>query len=392
MKKILFCLQTMVFGGVETELITVLKRFDQTEYELSLLLFYEQDEQIINKIPKGVKIINLNLDKQYYFSSLPNLIKARVKKGQIFSAMGLAIKKALSISATPACINIEKIPQIEGEYDFAVCYHMHSPITLRYVADKVKAKNKIAWIHNEFTTTGFAIDKYDKWLASYDKIIGVSERVSNEFINKCPKYAQKTHTVHNVVDEENIKRLADDISQVDPSFINDKRFKIVTVGRFVEQKGFDIAIDACQLLKEQGAQISWYAIGYGKDEADMQKAVCEKKLQDNFIILGRKNNPYPYMKTSDLYVQPSRHEGYSITLREAKALKKLIVCTDFAGASEQITNGENGVIISGFDAKNLSDAILELYNDIEHRKKLQANINLQSVKDGWEKIQKVFME
>ena len=296
------------------------------------------------------------------------------------------------IGTTAANVNTGEIPSLNEEYDYAVCYHMHSPIMLRYVAGKVKAKNKIAWIHNDFSTTGYAIQKYDKWLQFYDKFIGVSNKVSAEFAEKCPAYAIKTQTVHNIVDEEEIERKASDMSQVESSFINDKRFKIVTVGRFVEQKGFDIAIDACRILKEKGADIAWYAIGYGKEEHAMQNAVIENTLQDNFVILGRRSNPYPYMKTADIYVQPSRHEGYPITLCEAKALNKLIVCTNFAGAEEQIINGENGIIVSGINAKDVAEAILGLYNDAIYRKRLQDNVQAQSNLEDWQKIEGVFIE
>ena len=239
-------------------------------------------------------------------------------------------------------------------------------------------------------TTNYPIDQYAIWLKAYNAFWGVSDRLTEELKNICPEHKTRAFTLHNIVDIQEIKEKANDLRNVEESFLNDKAFKILTVGRFVEQKGFDLAIKAAAILKEKGAKFVWYAIGYGKDEEMLKSLIEEYKVMDCFVILGRKDNPYPYMLNSDLYVQTSRHEGYAITVEEAKALKKIIVCTNFAGASEQIEDKLTGIIVNTFSAEKISEAIFPFIEDENYRKNFQENILSSTYDDGWKSIQEVF--
>lgn len=390
MKKILFCLQTMVCGGVEKELITILNRFNPQEYELSVLLFYSEDREMEKKLPSNVKLINLQIDKNYYCGSLTTVIQERIKKGEFVEAVKIVKKRACKGIPAPVSISLNKITTPKELYDYAVCYHMHSPIILKYVAEKITAKKKYAWIHNDFVTTGFPIAQYESWLKEYHAVFGVSERLTAEFREICPACCNRAVTLHNIVDKEEILSKAQDVSLLDQDFVQDKKFRIVTVGRFVEQKGFDLAIKAASILKKQGAEFTWYAIGYGKDENSMRSLINEYNVNECFTILGRKDNPYPYMKMADLYVQPSRHEGYAITIEEAKALRKMIVCTNFAGASEQVKNHQTGIIVDTFSEENIAEAILPFIVDCEYKNDFQHKIDVALYEDGWKAIQEVF--
>ena len=122
--------------------------------------------------------------------------------------------------------------------------------------------------------------------------------------------------------------------------------KIVTVGRLSREKGQDLAINALLKLKQDGYKVRWYCVGEGNARDEYEKLIKEKNLEGNFILLGANPNPYPYIKKSDIYVQTSRHEGYCLTLAEAKCLCKPIVTTNFIGAYEQIKNKINGFIVN----------------------------------------------
>ena len=383
-KKILFCLQTMVMGGVEKELITVLKRLDRAQFDIELLLFYIQDTNIMKSVPEDVKVTVLQLDKAYWLCNGAQYVKSRLKKGRFAEAVQVAVKTALNGGASSAYVNLQDIQTLPGAYDCAICYHMHSGMVLRYVAEKVNAKKKVAWIHNDFATTGYKIECYEKDLKKYDSIVAVSDRLREEFMSHCPVCGDRAITIHNIVDEEEIQEKA--AQQPDASFQNDTRIKLVTVGRYVEQKGFDLAISVCRILKDKGLDVSWYAIGWGPDEEKLRKLVEEEQLQDCFYLTGRKENPYPYMAGADIYVQPSRHEGYGITIAEAKTLKKIIVCTDFAGASEQIENGVNGVVAKSFSPDAIADAILRICTDGAYREKLQQGFSQNGTQGLWEKM------
>lgn len=371
-KKILFCLQTMVMGGVEKELITVLNKLDRAQFDIELLLFYTQDTDIMKSVPGDIKITVLRLDKAYWLCNGAQYVKSRMKKGKFAEAMQIACKTAKYGGASSAYVNLGDIAMLPGEYDSAICYHMHSGMVLRYVAEKVNAKRKVAWIHNDFNTTGYKIECYDSALSKYDFFVAVSERLRREFVQHCPNYASCAITIHNAIDEEEIRERA--MEKPDYSFECDHRIKLVTVGRYVEQKGFDLAIETCRILRNRGLDIAWYAIGWGPDESMLHKMVKQNGLENCFYIMGRKNNPYPYINGADIYVQPSRHEGYGITIAEAKVLRKIIVCTNFAGADEQIVDGLNGVVVKTFEPEHIADAIFRICSDECERKKINDGI------------------
>lgn len=118
----------------------------------------------------------------------------------------------------------------------------------------------------------------------------------------------------------------------------------MTVGRLSREKGQDMAIEALYKLRKSGYDVKWYCVGDGNDRGYYEEMIKKYNLQKYFILLGAKTNPYYYMNEADIYVQTSRHEGYCLTLAEAKCLEKVIVTTNFITASNQIIDGENGFI------------------------------------------------
>lgn len=183
-------------------------------------------------------------------------------------------------------------------------------------------------------------------------------------VNSFIAYYDFISKFYNVIDIEEIKRK----SEQDEIIPFKESFNIVTVGRLTEQKGYDIAIKAASILKKRKINFAWYAIGGGRDEKKLKKLVEKYCLENQFVFLGRKKNPYPYMKHCDLYVQPSRHEGYVITLVEARALCLPILSSDIPSAREQIQDGINGYVAE-LSAEDLADKIEYLYNNPSQRKK-----------------------
>ena len=363
MKKILFALQTMVMGGVEKELITVLQELDPKETEATVLVMYEQDASIMEKIPCWVKVINLNIDRNYYCADTWAVAKQRIRKGKLFEAFSLIAKKLLRIGQTGSNINIKNIPALDEQYDTAVCYHIHSPLTVKYIAKKVTAQKKVGWIHNDFSTSGYRADKIKKYLNCYDLFVAVSEKIKLEFLNLCPAYTSKAKTVHNVLNQKEIIDKSLEPIKEDYFFNKPNCLTFLTVGRLETQKGYDIAIQVAKILKARGLNFLWCFIGSGSSESEITKQISDFDLCGNIKLLGRKENPYNYMKNCDIYIQPSRHEGYCLTVIEAKILAKPIVITDFAGANEQIKNGVNGIIVPCNDTEKIADAIMNLANN-----------------------------
>ena len=391
MRKILFCLQTMVRGGVEKELITVLKKMDPKHFQCEVLLLYIQNPEVVSEIPDWVKVTTLNIDSNYYCGSTASMVKARLKHGEIPEAITLMGKRVFGLGTSHSNQSLDGIPQMEENYDVAVCYHIHSPLMLKYVATKVNAAKKIGWIHNDFSQSGYPVQRLKKYLSVYHEIIAVSETVKKEFLDRCPEYGEITSVVHNALDEDEIQKKSPDIPEND-TYFSDNRVKILTVGRFTPQKGFDLAIEICRLLREQNANFGWYMIGWGPEE-DKYRAMIERyELQDCVTILGERKNPYPYIDQCDVYVQPSRHEAYCMTILEAISLRKPIVCANFAGADEQIRNGETGWIVPVGDIEAFTEKIRFLIENPAERTRLTQNLWKQAKGSDMEKILSKFGE
>ena len=153
------------------------------------------------------------------------------------------------------------------------------------------------------------------------------------------------------------KKLQYEISADSSDSIN-----LLSIGRFCEAKNFDNVPAICNLIREKGLNIKWYLIGYGTDEEIIRSKIKEFDMEDNVIILGKKINPYPYIKNCDLYVQPSRYEGKAVTVREAQMLCKPVVITKFATSSSQLKDGYDGIIVP-MDNQGCADSIAKLLNN-----------------------------
>ena len=376
MKKIIFCLQTMVLGGVEKELITVLKLI-HNQFDITLLLLYQHEEELLQDIPNNVRIVNCKIDSSYYYASTSDLIKRRIRSGKILEASLIAFKKCFKIGTSGSNINIDAIPTIDEYFDVAICYHIHSPLMFRYTAQKINASKKIAWIHNDFYASGYPIQRLKKIINEYDEFVAVSKKVEKEFRELCSWYSKPISTAYNYLDAQEIRSLSN-AKISDNRFLCEKETKILTIGRFSEQKGIDIAIKTAALLKSESLNFNWFLIGYGELEDSFRKLIKEYDVEDCFTILGKKNNPYPYIKNADICVQPSRHEAYPLVLMEAKILKKPIVCTDFDGADEQIISGHNGIIVPLNDTYALCKEISKLVRNPEARDSLSKEL------ENWE--------
>ena len=129
--------------------------------------------------------------------------------------------------------------------------------------------------------------------------------------------------------------------------------------------------DICKRIRETGCNVYWYIIGYGGDEALIRSKIKEAEMEEYVILLGKKENPYPYMKACDIYVQPSRFEGNSVTVREAQMLCKTVIVTDYPTAQSQIQQGVDGVIVP-LDNMECARGIVEVIKNRDLQNKLIA--------------------
>ena len=264
--------------------------------------------------------------------------------------------------------------KLDTEYDVAIGYLEKNPIY--FCVDKVKAKKKIGWIHNDYEKLGMDKKIDNKYFSKLDYVFTVSEECLKVLKMVFPQYDRKFRLMHNIVSEKTIKKLAlEEISDID---FNNKNINIISVGRLNYQKGFELAIEACSILKEKGYKIKWNIVGEGEERSNLENLINKFELEENFNLLGIRENPYPYIKKSDIYVQPSRFEGKSIAIDEAKILNKPIVVTNFSTAKDQIINNKNG-IITEMNSKSLANEIERIICDEKLKKKIILNLNNEKI-------------
>lgn len=165
--------------------------------------------------------------------------------------------------------------------------------------------------------------------------------------------------------------------------------RILTVGRISQEKNQGMTIPILARLKSDGYNIRWYCIGDGSNyKNECEHLIKFYNLEDSYIILGTKTNPYPYMKDCDLYVQPSLHEGYCITLAEAKCFDNPIIATNFTGAREQLIETGCG-LVSEIDENDLYMKIKEILDNEKLREEIKSNLR-NHILDTSKEIDKLY--
>lgn len=248
-----------------------------------------------------------------------------------------------------------------GEYDLAISFLTPHNI----VKDKVNAKRKLAWIHTDYATISVNENQELPIWNSYDNIVSISEDVTKSFIKTFPSLENKIIEIENILSPTFIRQQADLFT---PQEMQGEFVKICSIGRFCYAKNFESIPFIAQKLKEKGLSFKWYIIGFG-DTAETIQNIKLTNTEDCVILLGKKENPYPYITNCDIYVQPSRYEGKSATVREAQILCKPVIITNYPTASSQIKNGIDGIICE-MNNDEIANAIYNHANDKEQQTKL----------------------
>lgn len=245
-------------------------------------------------------------------------------------------------------------------YDLAISFLTPHHITLK----KVNARKRIAWIHTDYTKIWVdADDELPVW-SKYDYIASISPDVTKTFLQTFPTLANtnKIVEIENILSPAFVRRRAD-IENVEGEMSKyGGDVKLLSIGRFSEAKNYDNVPDICRRMVKEGVDVKWFIIGFGGDEQLIRKKIEEAGMQEHVIILGKRSNPYPYIKACDIYVQPSRYEGKSVTVREAQMLCKPVVVTNYPTASSQIKNGVDGVIVP-MDNEGCAKGLAEVITD-----------------------------
>lgn len=341
MKHIIFVMPTLRMGGAERALVSLLKTLDPKRVKVDLFLF-ERGGVLEKEVPSWVKIIQsdpivreMTLELRNYLGELlrHRKLSAAITRLKI-TVMARRGKNYFSWEA------IEKyIPSVPGHYDVAVGFL--EGFTDFFVVDKVNADRKIGWIHTDMS--GKIFNKQEMaYYRKLDMLATISEKCRTAFITRSEYPGERMRVIENIVLPQEILHKADET--VDEMWDSSK-VHIVSVGRLEYLKGMDIAAKTALILKENGCDFVWHIYGRGLMREEISQYVKQNNLSDCFILEGQRPNPYPYMKKADIIVQPSRREGKSLVLDEAKILGKAIVVTNYPSVTDQITDRKTGIIV-----------------------------------------------
>ncbi|HAT4255319.1 glycosyltransferase [Clostridium perfringens] len=384
MKKIAIVTRCIIAGGIEKALISMINSIDRSKYKITIFVMAKGGE--FEKFISG----NIEIIPIYgYEKTTKEKIINNIKEGNIINAVKILFYTYIALNSRPG-YEQEKylakiLPKHKEGYDLAIAYHVPASFPVIYVINHLNARNKVGWIHSDATKYKKQIDKYYDYYKKFNKIYLVSKEGKEKFIGLYPDLSRKSEVFHNIISRDEIINLSQKGSGFRDKF---KGIRILTVGRITHEKGHILIPEICKKLIDNKYNIRWYCIGDGDKRDELQEQINNYNLDNIVHLLGVKTNPYKYMKECDIYVQPSKEEGYCITIAEAKCLSKPIIFTNVTGAEEQIKHGKTG-FIAEFDIDSIYKYLVKLIDDRELRDKLSENLTNEIV-DTREEINKLY--
>lgn len=372
-KNVLFIVSDMGSGGFQKSLISLLQCFEYKKYSVDLLVLYPQGI-FMNEIPKEVNRISVDISSSF-FASFPKGAIELFKEKEYTLAFKRTIHFIMSrLDKGKAAIYMSKqIPKLQKKYDVAIDYNGQQ--ILYYMMDKVQADKKITYFHSDYKRWPYYKNADKKYYPKVQYIVTISDICKESLDEIFPECSKKTRVIHNISSPIVIKELA---MKECPVEFNKNYINIVMVGRPSDVKGYDFAIEACYKLKRDGYKIRFYAIGTSNEVDKFKKLVNEFDVEREFIFVGETNNPYSFIRQADIYVHPSRFEGKSVAIDEAKILCKPIIISNFTTAKDHIQNEVNGLIVD-MNSNGVYEGIMKLIKDKQLRDKFINNLSNENL-------------
>jgi glycosyltransferase involved in cell wall biosynthesis len=390
-KKIIFMVINMNVGGTEKALLNMILEMPKDKYDITVLML-EEYGGFLEYIPREVNVEYFNGYKKIkdILNQPPKATAFKlIKKGSFIKSLSFIFLYTLSKVTGEKSIFFKYIlhgyPIVEKEYDIAVAYAGPMDFISFFVVNKIKAKKKIQWIHFDISKIGFDLKFATSIYKKFDKIFVVSNEGKSQLTKILPKFRHKIDNFINIISPEFVVRMAEEHRGFEDGFTG---IRILTVGRLSKEKGQDLTIPILAKLKKEGYNVRWYCIGDGNAREEYENLIKKYNVEKDYILLGANPNPYPYMKHCDVYVQSSRHEGYCITLSEARCFNNPIITTNFTGAREQLSHDQAGIIIN-FDEDQMYNAISQLLIDIQWKKKIKKKIQFENL-DTTRELEKLY--
>ena len=355
-KSVLVVYSSMTTGGTTTAIIPFLKALSE-KYEVDLLLGMH-DGECMDSIPASVNLLPAARIRR---SGLTILQKAALLKPTIKSACAyFRRRKELSVRELKNHVRSDLLlfhlsRPTEKHYDVAIGFI--AGWSDQYTALCTNADKRIAWIHAQIDYIVSKPEQERKWMDEIDKFVFVTKSNQEKFDVMFPEYSSRSIVFENIIDTDRIREnsLVIPVNDMYRSFNDYAGLKIVTVCRLTENiKGLDRVVNSARILKEHGVPFIWYILGDGDDRTSVMNRIKESDVEDCLFLCGNTPNPFPFVRSADLFVLLSRFEGKPICVTEALVLGTPSIVTKYPSAEEQIVHGKNGFVI-----ENNDDAVKE---------------------------------
>ena len=379
-KHLLFVMHYLEIGGAETALIGLLNAIDYSQFDVDLFL-HSQRGEMLAYVPREVNLLPeiplyaqierplRDVLKEGYFNMVAARIKAKVLT-KLYQIKHPALNSVVEFQYIAKMVT-PILPAINPtvEYDLAISFLQPHNI----VRDKVRAKKKVCWIHTDYSSINVNTALELPIWESFDYVVSISEDVTRTFLQVFPSLANRVIKIENIISSSFVRKRANEFDAM-PELVlcsgQSSGVKLLSVGRFTYAKNYDNIPAICSQIVSAGiSDIKWFLIGFGPEERLIRERISEYGMEEHVIILGKKNNPYPYIKACDIYVQPSRFEGKSVSVLEAQMLFKPVIVTDYPTAKSQISDGIDGVIVP-LDNQNCARGIMELLRDTRKQRRI----------------------
>lgn len=369
-------------GGVSKSMVSLLNIIDRQKYEISLMLV-SPEGAFMELLPRDIRI--LSNPKWSALTGHLNGFISLAKSGSLLLALGHFIRlifSGLGFKALAARSIATMMPPIDEEFDTIVDFNGQQQ--LYYMIDKLKARKKVTFFHSDYEKWPFYYNADKKYYPLADYIFTISGKCVESMKKYFPEQSGKIRLMENISSIDVIDRMAEE--NIKDMTANSNT--LLTVGHVCENKGILLAIEAASILKSKGIDFHWYFLGSIDKPAEYSNLILKKGLTANITFLNIRTNPYPYIKNATIIVHPSKFEGRSIALDEAKLLCKPIVVTNFSTVNDQLTNRVNASICQ-MNPPAIAHSIEELLKDDELRQNYANKLVVERL-DNSSEIEKLY--
>ena len=372
-KKILFVCVSLGLGGSERCMTEMLRNLDQERYDITVRSLIPVEN--MNIIPDGIRVINGYEGFAECDLPMRQFVPQALKKGQFLK---LIRKSVYWYRVTYGKTDFTKafwqsfseyIPELKESYDITIGYG--PGLASLFAMDKVpNGGRKILWVNTNLVRAHFDLKYQRRLYREADRIVTVCRNLLRDMQGYYPECQQKMSVFYDMLDVQGI-RVAGENYRAD--YPEQEKNRVLTVGRICEPKALHLAVEAAAILKNKGIPFRWYIIGDGELRPQIEADIARLEVQDRMVLLGALNNPYPWFRDCDLYVQTSVYEGSCTTITEAQIFGKAVVTTDIDIAFEKIQDGKNGLICA-MTGEDIADKVGCLLTDTDRREQMQKYI------------------